>query len=1010
MLSLHNISSAAQAESYYQTVNDYYAADEPQGEAEAEAEGEVGDGFGADFGADGGANGDGGAGGEVIAPVGQDPQRGRGAQGEHIQSMFGGKGADLLNLGEFDKGRFSELLRGRVDAETSIGRVHAGGEFQHRPGWDATLSAPKSVSIMALVAGDERVIEAHHRAVAETIKAMEESSAYCRDNEGNWVKTDNLTVASFTHSASRNLDPQLHTHNVILNMTRTKEGRWRSLEPKAIYQSQKMYGAIYRAHLAHSLSHELGYQITPTENGSFEIEGVPKDLIKELSSRRQEIERIAKEKGFESAKGKEQAALMTRSSKQHASKATLTERWQEAAKEHESELKALVPGKRPAEREQAEQSPLEAALYDARLAIKHLSTYEAVITKEGIIEFALQHISGRYSPAHLTQALEQIVADKELLPSLISTPEYEQGVSYTTPAALRRETMAVNMMEQGQGYFSKPVLSERMVNSHLAMKQQEHEEHGTPTLNAGQAEGLKTILCGRDQFVGIQGYAGTGKTFMWAEAKALAESAGYKVQGFAPTGSAAEKLFEDSGIKSRTIDSFLYQNKAQLEGAKGRAKGQNEIWVIDESGLANARHIVDMMVLARKAGARVVFQGDGAQLGAIEWGKLFKILQQKGMKTAVLDEIMRQKDSQVREAVYSVLDKDYHKAMAALGERVTEHKEDRIAPLVEDWSKLSKEDRENALVVIPDLETRAKATAAMRAVLQKKGELEANRHQASTLKDARLSDPQKTDGRFYKAGMVVEFGRDSKALGVTKGERFVVKQSGSINEVVLVAEDGRELKWNPSQGSTARGAVDVYKESVMDLAVGDRVKWTKTIRDLGLRNGDTGRITAIDANKNTATIEWKKGKETITKVMDLSKDRHLDHNYVHTAFLSQGLDSKHVFTIAESWRRNLVNEKSFYVKLSRTKEKIRVYTDSKENLTKAVARQAEKTSALESQKGRRANLSRKQGRVPELGWVQKLFSRFKASERSRGDQQREAKALERASRQKAASKQHEASR
>lgn len=997
MLSLHPIASAGQAESYYQTVNDYYAGNDENLENEQEED-------------------------ELQTD-----------DGEHLRSAFEGHGAELLGLEGFDKERFSELLRGKIDEKNLVGRVSSTGEIQHRPGWDATLSAPKSVSIMALVAGDQRIIDAHHDAVAKTIKYLEQNATFCRENDGKWLKTDNLTVASFTHSASRNLDPQLHTHNVILNITKDKNGRWRSLEPKAIYNQQKLAGAVYRSHLAHTLSHELGYKIDSKENGFFEIAGVSPELVKQMSSRRADIERIAKEKGYEDAKGKEQAALMTRKAKQHATKASLHDAWQELAKEHLQELKSLIPDNTPHFRNDEDSGskvspttkapsldddhpqagpsntspvepapaavrpkapvpqqsyshaqPIEAALYDIRLAIKHLTTYEAVISKSSIMEFALKHISGTHSYDHLEIALNHVLKEKEIIPSLTSTSQYDRGTSYTTPDAWRRETLALNLMEQGKGLFKKPILRAQAVESHIRRMHERAAQEGEPALNAGQAEGMRLILTSKDQFVGIQGFAGTGKTFMWGEARQLAESARYTMRGFAPTGSAAEKLMEDSGIKSQTIDSFLYKHRDVLENKRGaKITGKSEIWAIDEAGLANARHVLDMMMLARKAGARVVFQGDGAQLSAIEWGKLFKLLQENGMKTAVLDDIMRQKDLEVRDAVYSVLNKDYHKAMAHLGERVQVH-QDRVTPLVDDLMKLPKEERENALIVIPDLATRATVTAAIRSRLQEHGELGQTERTASKLKDAKLSDPQKGDGRFYLKGMVVQFGKDFPSLGVKRGDRFVVAENGTIDKVVLTNDGGRTLTWNPAIGGGAHFAVDVFNQETIGLAVGDRIKWTKTLKDIGMRNGDQGRLVAVNKEHNTMTVEWKKGDKIEVRTHDLSQDRHFDHDYVHTAFLAQGLDSRHVFTIAESWRRNLVNEKSFYVKLSRTKDKISIYTDDKAKLEKAIARDAEKTSALESQLGRRHQIDRK---APELNWIQKLMKSAKERVASREDQQ-----------------------
>lgn len=976
MLSLHAISSAGQAESYYKSVNDYYAGNEEEKETEQEEQ----------------------QGEQLIDEQGNQPHQHdldkimQGDNGEHLRSVFQGKGAELLGIEGFTKEQFADLLHGKLPDGTMLGKSGAGGEFSHRPGWDATLSAPKSVSIMALVAGDTAIIDAHHKAVENTLKFLEGTATNCRSADGKWVKTNNLTVASFTHSASRNLDAQLHTHNVIMNMTQDEQGKWRSLEPKAIYQIQKQAGAVYRAHLAHYLTHDLGYELTPKKDGLYEIKGVPLDLIDTMSSRSKEIDRIATEKGYEDAKGREQAALMTRSAKKNASNKSLNERWKEQSKEHD--LTGLIPENRTQERAQEQPNSdqaMAAARYDVELAIKHLTTYEAVITKEAIFDFTLSMINGAYTPAHTEKVVDELIAKKTLMPSLVNRDGYEKGVSYTTPEAHRKESFALSMMEQGLNHFKAPVVSDRAIKSHIKAMRESAELHGTAELNHGQLEGMKNVLTSKSQFQAIQGYAGVGKTFLWRETKTLAEGAKHTVRGFAPTGSAAEKLFQDSGIKSQTIDSFTFQNQAHLnngtKGTKQKAlKADKEIWVIDEAGLANARHLIDMMVLARKSGARVVFQGDGAQLGAIEWGKLFKIFQEHGMQTSILDDILRQKGA-VREAVYNVLDKDYKKAMANLGERVVQidkaKGEDgsilRIQSLVEDWGKLTKEERDKALIIIPDLDSKDAATSYLRAELQNKGELGRENVAASILVDSKLSDPQKGDGRFYESGMIVQFNKDNKDRGISKGDRYTVAPTSGTNEIakiILVSEKGERIEWNPNEAAKNRYLVDVYKTKDAELSVNDKIKWTKTNKSLGLRNGDKGKVISISKDQNLMTVEFDRAGKTITKTLDLTKDRTFSHGYIETAFGSQGLDSKHVFTIAESWRRNLVNEKSFYVKLSRTKDKIKIYTDNTAKLTKALERTGEKTSAIESQKGERAKAKQKSiEKKSELNWVKKIIDK-----------------------------------
>ena len=252
-------------------------------------------------------------------------------------SEWQGAGADALGLsGEVERDQFREMLDGNMPGGQQLGTVRD-GEVQHRPGWDVTMSAPKSVSIMAEVAGDRRLIGAHDRAVKSALAFAERHSAATRIRDGGHVErqqTGNLTVASFRHDTSRAQDPQLHTHNVIMNATRAADDNWRSLEPRALYQLQKAIGAVYRQELAVNVR-ELGYEIEVGKDSLFEIKGVSPQAIKAFSERAAQVEARLAERGqtreTASAAEKQIAALDTRAVKKDVNRADLVKHWRETA-------------------------------------------------------------------------------------------------------------------------------------------------------------------------------------------------------------------------------------------------------------------------------------------------------------------------------------------------------------------------------------------------------------------------------------------------------------------------------------------------------------------------------------------------------------------------------------------------------------------------------------------------------------------------------------------------------
>ena len=160
-----------------------------------------------------------------------------------------GGGAEALGLPErVSRRRFVDVLEGHVPGtDIRLGRV-VDGKHQHRPGWDATFSAPKSVSLEALLHDNRAVMRAHDASVRAALDWMEAEFLQTRGYDPATgrrprVKADGLVAATFRHVASRNNDPQLHTHAVIANMTRNAAGEWRSVEPTLLQRNRRLIGA-----------------------------------------------------------------------------------------------------------------------------------------------------------------------------------------------------------------------------------------------------------------------------------------------------------------------------------------------------------------------------------------------------------------------------------------------------------------------------------------------------------------------------------------------------------------------------------------------------------------------------------------------------------------------------------------------------------------------------------------------------------------------------------------------
>ena len=588
-------------------------------------------------------------------------------------SAWAGKGAEELGLsGPVDPDVFRAVLEGEVPDGSGrrLGRRGKDGGIHHRPGRDLTLSAPKSVSLLALVGGDARVIEAHDRAVSRTLAWVERNVAETRMSDpgtGGIVRAGDqkTVVATFRHDASRNMDPLLHTHSVIANMVRGADGKWRAMSNEKLYAHKMLIGATYRSELARDLG-RLGYRTEKTHaDGRFEIAGVPRNVIEAFSTRRAEIEAAVAERGAgataENQRLAQRAALMTRAHKREVDKMALRNVWekQAAALGFDPKTLAAEAMSRGAVSRDAGRGADETAgpaREAVEWAVAHLAEREAVFSRAGLLTGALAWAPGAVSMAEAEREVARL--EKAGTLHAADLPGAKDVLTTDRAVAAERETIA--LLEAGRGRGS-PAMRARAVDKALRKG----------PLTGGQRDAVKLILSEYDRTVGVQGYAGTGKTTMLNRARALLEKRGYEVKGLAPSASAARTLEAEAGIASETLQRFLARNSGLAQGRLTK-KGQKQMraayrktaLVVDEGSLASTREVRELLKIADVLRLpRVVLVGDAKQLGAVDAGKPFAQLQGAGMKTAVMKEIMRQRDPELKAAVEASLTGDVKRAL-----------------------------------------------------------------------------------------------------------------------------------------------------------------------------------------------------------------------------------------------------------------------------------------------------------------------------------------------------------
>ncbi len=845
-------------------------------------------------------------------------------------SWWRGSGAAALGLrGHVEPGEFRRVLQGHVPGtDIRLGRLRD-GTHEHRPGLDITLSAPKSVSLEALLGGSARAMRAHDAAVRATLDFIETRLLRTRrwsreERRSVQVNAPMLVAATFRHVTSRNNDPQLHTHCVVANMT-CDGGQWRSAEIGLLRRSEKLIGAFYRNELAHRLRRE-GFALRPSMIGrvpGFEISGWPRAALEAFSSRRKQILDFIREKGWRyDARTAQRATLATRARKNEPRRAELEALWQAFAEERGLAKRTL--------RKVGQRNPEPpTAVEVAWRVLEQLEERASVFPAREALALALAHTPGLYRLEKIEGAFAALEREGQLLPAI------RRGEAWTTAraAGAEREVLERTLASAG--------VVEALARGPVP------EEAG---LTEGQREAAKLILESRDRVVGVQGHAGTGKTVMLRQAvSCLGER---RVLGLAPSSSAARTLARETGLACRTLQWFLTRCKEVADGvadaetlAALREHYRGAVVVVDEIslvGTAQARAL--LRIAERLEVARLVLVGDSRQLRGIEAGQPFRQMQQAGMATAEMDELRRQRDPDLKAAVEEMIEGDPGEALERLGSNLQELPAEEIAHMAARlWLRLSPEAREGTALLVPTRARRAEVEDAVREGLEAEGALRGGAMEIETLVPLNLTRAETGDVRNWREGDIALFNRDMKHYRVRKDDACTV-MAVEEDRVRLSHADGRPRHLKP--GSDLRYRLDLFEAKMLTLRAGEQLRWTRNDKARGLANGD--RATLREIGKKALRMRLAGGRQ-MTFARDDPQLRHLAYAYASTVHAAQGQTHDRVIAVLDTGAGPLMNQQTLYVQLSRAREQAVVLTDNREQLVETLeANTGERLTALEA--------------------------------------------------------------
>jgi conjugative relaxase-like TrwC/TraI family protein len=866
-------------------------------------------------------------------------------QGDTIQGEWHGKLADRFELsGAVGAEEFARLSEGQhpqtgkqlVSHRTVHEYRNADGKMvapvEHRAGWDATFSAPKSISLTALVGGDDRVREAHREAVNVALNELERYTQARIGGNHPAETTGQFAAAKFEHDTARPVDgyaaPQLHTHVVVFNMTERENGKMRALQPHSLFESQQFATAVYQSHLTYKLR-SLGYEIEAGKSGAPDIKGYTQEYLDASSPRRQQIEEALSRSGFAGPEAAQIAAHNTRDKKVILSPDQVLAAHRQIADEFGNQADRVVAEARERSKEQVQERPEQERRQQVREAVTFARDKgferEAVVDERALYVDALRRGMGEMTYPEVRASFEARVASGEF--KEIADGGVKTGRRFTTAATINAESEIVKKVQDGQSRAPQIMPIESAVP--LA--------DSRSYFNVAQKRVVEEVLTSRDRIQGLQGRAGSGKTSVLATIREGAEQNGYAVEGFAPTSRAAKQL-RDAGIKADTLQRFLAGGGLQAAGDPAR----KHLYMVDESSLASTQQMRDFL---NKIGPhdKVLLIGDTRQHQGVDAGKPFEQLQEAGMRTAQLDQIMRQKDAALLKAVEHLSNNETAIGVEMLSQqgRITqiEDPQERIAAIAKSYAAHP----ENTLIVSPDNVSRRAINQAVRQELQTLGILDSKNHSLRVL--APRNDMTGADREWaarYQAGDVLHYVRGSKEYGIQARSYAQVVTTNPVDNLVTVRkEDGQQVTYDPSR---LRG-IAAYREIEREFSIGEKIQFTAPQRDLQVANRDLGTIQHIgDDGKISVRMNGAKDR---TVRFDADQMRHFDHGYAVTSYSSQGLTSERVLVNMDTEvHPELMSKRFAYVSVSRASHDAQIYTNNAASLTASLSHDVSKASAV----------------------------------------------------------------
>jgi conjugative relaxase-like TrwC/TraI family protein len=925
-----------------------------------------------------------------------------------------GQGVVDLGLGgahAIDRDTFQNLLDGQLPNGKRIRLSQTKGS-KDRKGIDFTFSAPKSVSIQALVQGDQRIVAAHDAAVKKSLALMQEFAATRKKQSGLSFRerTGKLVAATFRHELSRAQDPQLHTHAIVMNLTRRSDGEWRALSNEDMLRNVKVVGAFYRATLAAELK-ALGFDLRETRKGGWELAHIPDTAIRHFSQRSRQIEALLASRGQDREQAttaqKQIIALATRPRKSESDRAWLRQYWRQTAREAGVDLdmrpsasrRAVVTAERvvDAAREKLTgRSAARGAADDAiDFAIAHLAERQGIFSRAELLEVAYGRAATRTTTAVVEAALDRAKSDGRLLPELAL---YQTARSLNISAGELAKDPSANRFK-GHDDFEKLTKVSWIALTMVArgQTQQQAEASVESAIRRGAlvaAEARFTTPEAKRSEIRILAIEKAGRGVVPAVATRevvhgmLAASnldAGQRdavsmmltardrfvgIQGLAGTGKSHMLGKAVEGIKAETGRLSIRQGYRVI----GLAPYASQIEALALLGMESqtlASFLARTSEQRRLDRHSIVLLDEAGVVPAHQLEKLMTIVEKQDARLILSGDrkqthaveagkpFEQLQDAGMTKAFLTDIKRQKNDAIRAAVVHAANNEVPRAVTVLKHTIVEVRQDARRharlaeAYVQLPEAERKetlivAGTNDARRAInaLVRDGLSLANGKPVDILNNVDMTRAELRSAQSYEPGQIVVPQRSYNKELVQGEQLVVVTHDIRRNTLTVERESGQRVTFDPARHSMLR----LYEREIVQLAPGDWVRLTANDKGLGVFNGERYQVRAVDDTqvvlKRASKDDGMGGAKSADIRIDRRRPLHLQHGYASTIHSAQGLTKNRVLVDANT--KSLTSNRAvFYVAISRPRNDITLFTDDAAKLGAAMSREPKKFAALE---------------------------------------------------------------